>query len=170
MTTHLNDGGKAPRRSRHRNAHAYLGAPYGIYDTKDGFLALAMGSLTQLGALIGCADLAGFDDVPADRFALRDKIKRILATQLASRTTDEWLAVLEPADYWCSDVFNYGQLMKQAGYKAADMEQVVQRDNGTTVRTTRCPIRIDGKTLRSRRAAPVLGDANAQLAEEFLDA
>jgi len=29
LTTHLNDGGKAPHRSSTNNAHAYLGAPYG---------------------------------------------------------------------------------------------------------------------------------------------
>src|SRR5690606_18715653 len=32
-TTFLNDRGREPRRSRHNNAHAYLGAPYGIYAT-----------------------------------------------------------------------------------------------------------------------------------------
>src|SRR5260370_39177169 len=33
LSTHLNDGGKLPRRSAVNNAHAYLGAPYGIYET-----------------------------------------------------------------------------------------------------------------------------------------
>src|ERR671918_292759 len=42
LTTHLNDGGKVPQRSAINNAHAYLAAPYGIYATADGFLALAM--------------------------------------------------------------------------------------------------------------------------------
>src|ERR1700735_1890008 len=35
LTTYLNDGGQLPRRSRQNNAHAYLGAPYGIYATQD---------------------------------------------------------------------------------------------------------------------------------------
>src|SRR3546814_14701830 len=42
LTTHLNDGGKLPRRAATDNAHAYLGAPYGVYRTADGWLALAM--------------------------------------------------------------------------------------------------------------------------------
>jgi len=36
LTTHLNDGGQLPHRSAVNNAHAYLGAPYGIYATADG--------------------------------------------------------------------------------------------------------------------------------------
>ena len=42
LTTHLNDGGKLPERSTFNNAHAYLAAPYGIYATADGYIAIAM--------------------------------------------------------------------------------------------------------------------------------
>ena len=160
LTTYLNDGEQPPHRARYRSAHTYLGAPYGIYETRDGYIAIAMGSLNSLGQLIGCDELVDADDGALDPFRNRDDIKRILAAHLSRRTTNEWLAVLEPADYWCSDVFNYGELMKHAGYRAAAMEQVVHRANGTTVRTTRCPIRIDGERPGSDRAAPILGDAN----------
>ncbi len=52
LTTYLNDGGQLPRRSAFNNAHAYLGAPYGIYATADGYLALAMGSVPRLAELL----------------------------------------------------------------------------------------------------------------------
>lgn len=52
LTTHLNDGGQLPQRSTINNAHAYLGAPYGIYATQDGYLALAMGSILTLADLL----------------------------------------------------------------------------------------------------------------------
>ena len=42
VTTYLNDGHKRPHRSTFNNAHAYLAAPYGIYQTADGYIALAM--------------------------------------------------------------------------------------------------------------------------------
>src|ERR1700740_994049 len=42
LTTYMNDGRRSPRRGAFRNAHAYLAAPYGVYDTMDGYLALAM--------------------------------------------------------------------------------------------------------------------------------
>src|SRR3546814_12176107 len=55
LTTHLNDGGKLPRRAATDNAHAYLGAPYGVYRTADGWLALAMMPLDRLVPLLALA-------------------------------------------------------------------------------------------------------------------
>lgn len=160
LTTHFNDGGQLPDRAAHRNAHAYLGAPYGIYETKDGYLAIAMGSLTQLGELIACDGLAPFENDPADRFGKRDEIKALLATHFQTETTDHWLSILEPADYWCADVFTYGQLLASEGFKTLRMDQEVRRPNGASVRTGRCPIRIDGERIYSDVAAPLLGNAN----------
>jgi crotonobetainyl-CoA:carnitine CoA-transferase CaiB-like acyl-CoA transferase len=164
LTTHLNDGEQAPRRARFRNAHTYLSAPYGIYPTRDGHIAIAMGSLEELADLLNCSALRD-----ADPFRNRDAIKRALAEHLAVRDTQEWLEILEAADYWCSEVLTYGQLMRHDGYRAVDMEQVVHRPNGVTVRTTRCPIRIDGERPGSNRAAPVLGEANDRIAMELAD-
>uniref|UniRef100_UPI002624FCE1 CaiB/BaiF CoA transferase family protein n=1 Tax=uncultured Sphingorhabdus sp. TaxID=1686106 RepID=UPI002624FCE1 len=45
LTTWLNDGGRMPVRSGQNPAHAYLAAPYGVYPTADGHVAIAMGKL-----------------------------------------------------------------------------------------------------------------------------
>ncbi|WP_019533233.1 CaiB/BaiF CoA transferase family protein [Paenibacillus ginsengihumi] len=166
LTTHLNDGGKLPQRSRVNSAHAYLGAPYGLYETADGHIALAMGSVVRLGELLECPELAAYQD-PASWFDRRDEIKRILADHLKRKTTAEWLAKLEPADYWCAEVLDMQQLMEHDGFKALDFVQEVRRSNGAALRTTRCPIRIDGEKLYAERAAPVLGEHNAALDAEL---
>lgn len=163
LTTHFNDGGQPPRRARHRNAHAYLGAPYGIYQTADGFIAIAMGSLAKLGGLIALPLLADFDHDPSDRFAKRNEIKQLLAERFITRTTADWLSLLEPADYWCADVFGYRQFLDHPACKAVAMDQTVKRANGTTVRTLRCPIRIDGERIFSDVAAPALGNATESI-------
>ena len=53
LTTYLNDGNRKPVRSSYNNAHAYLSAPYGIYKTKDSFIAIAMTPVPALGELLG---------------------------------------------------------------------------------------------------------------------
>ena len=73
LTTYLNDGGNLPQRSAVNNAHAYLGAPYGIYQTQDGFMALAMGNIVRLGELLDC-DLSAYGDSKT-WFTHRDEIK-----------------------------------------------------------------------------------------------
>src|SRR5699024_534944 len=57
ITTHLNDGRKHPKRAKHGNAHAYLSAPYGIYKTKNGFIAMAMEDLHKIGKKIDSPEL-----------------------------------------------------------------------------------------------------------------
>jgi len=163
LTTHFNDGGKLPQRSSVRNAHAYLGAPYGIYQTADGWLAIAMGSLERLAGLIGCDKLAPFLNHSSANFEQRDEIKAILATHFLTRGTADWLSVLEPADYWCSEILNYDQLTRHDAWQALGMDQMVHRANGTALKTLRCPIRIDGQRLYSDKAAPVLGETTSSI-------
>ena len=171
LTTYLNDGGKPPVRSKVNNAHAYLGAPYGIYETADGFLALAMGSILQLGELLHCPALLTYTD-PAQLFDERDEIKSILVHHLRTHTTAHWLSILEPVDVWCADVFTWDRLFAHDAFKVLEMVQTVRRDAAgerpeVSMRTTRCPIRIDGEFLTSTRPAPRIGEHNATLKEEF---
>ena len=166
LSTYLNDGHQSPSRSTINNAHAYLGAPYGIYRTQDGHLALAMGSVTRLGELLECDALAAFSD-PKSWFERRDEIKHVLVEHLATRTTQAWLAKLEPADYWCAPVMDWNELLEHDGFKVLDFLQDVVRDNGASMVTTRCPIRIDGKVLKARRGSPKIGEHNALIDAEF---
>jgi len=166
LTTHLNDEGQLPRRSTINNAHAYLGAPYGIYSTADGHLALAMGSVTRLGELLHCPALLAYSD-PKSLFDRRDEIKKILVDRLTTQTTDRWLSILEPAGVWCSDVYTWPKLFQEEAFQVLDMIQEVTRRPGVSLKTTRCPIRIDGEILKSDRGAPRLGEHTEQIVREF---
>jgi crotonobetainyl-CoA:carnitine CoA-transferase CaiB-like acyl-CoA transferase len=166
LSTYLNDGGELPHRSTINNAHAYLGAPYGIYATADGFIALAMQPVVRLGELLGCESLSRYVD-PDSLFDKRDEIKGILVEHLKQRSTAHWLGILEPADVWCADVFNWNRLFEHDGFKALDMVQSVGRGTEREMRTTRCPIRINGELMLSGRAAPRIGEHNAEIVAEL---
>jgi CoA:oxalate CoA-transferase len=166
LTTNLNDGGKLPERSGIHNAHAYLRAPYGIYKTKDGYIALAMGSVLELGKLLECKALLTYTD-PIEWATKRDEIKRILAEHLQNKITQQWLSILEPADYWCADVMSWDQLLLHEGFKTLNMTQQVTRNNGTSLLTTRCPIRIDGQIFASSIGSPKLGEDNNSIMKEL---
>ncbi|WP_237168645.1 CaiB/BaiF CoA transferase family protein [Paracoccus shandongensis] len=167
LTTYLNDGERPPRRSSFRSAHAYLSAPYGVYQARDGFLAIAMTPIAKLADLMGIADLAPYRDDPASWFTERDKIKRLIAATVATRTVDDWLAVLEPADIWCAKVLDWPELMASEGFAALDMLQTVTRGDGVSIRTTRLPLRLDGQRPRVRDAAPLIGAHSAAIRKEF---
>jgi crotonobetainyl-CoA:carnitine CoA-transferase CaiB-like acyl-CoA transferase len=179
LTARLNDAGVTAARGPH-SAHGYLSAPYGIYPTADGYLAIAMTPVDRLGELVGSPGLAAYTD-PRTWWDDRARIERLLAAVLAGRTSAEWLSVLDAADVWCAPVLTLDELVESPGFTALAMTQTVERPPrepaGEPVRltTTRSPIRIDGEILTDRRAAPRLGaqgrlaDGADPLAEEAPD-
>ncbi|MCW9705293.1 CaiB/BaiF CoA transferase family protein [Fodinibius salsisoli] len=165
ITTFLNDGGKLPNRAKQGNAHAYLGAPYGIYKTVNGYLALAMTGLDKLGKIVGLESLGDYSD--KDYFDRRDEIMDKLRAVFKTKSTDEWLAQLEPADIWCADVKGYKEFLNHKAYQILDMDQTLELTNGKELTTTRCPIRIDEKRFFSSIAAPQLGEHTKGIDKEF---
>ena len=166
VTTYFRDGKLLPQRSEVSNAHAYLAAPYGVYRTQDGFLALAMGSIPFLGKLLNCNLLEGFSD-GEQAFRERDTIKAILAEHLRTAGTGHWLEILEAADIWCADVLDWRRLTDHDAFKVLDMLQEVTMGDGFRYETTRCPIRIDGERLTATKGSPKLGEHTAKILEEL---
>jgi crotonobetainyl-CoA:carnitine CoA-transferase CaiB-like acyl-CoA transferase len=125
-----------------------------------------MTPVDRLGELLECDALAAYTD-SSGWFTHRDDIKSILAVHLKTAPTTDWLAILEPAGIWCSDVFSWDQLFQHEGFKALNMTQHVARSNGAALETTRCPIRIDGALLTSSRGAPRVGEDTGSIQQEF---
>ncbi|MEM1287153.1 MAG: CoA transferase [Pseudomonadota bacterium] len=171
LTTYLNDGNRAPNRSAINGAHAYLGAPYGVYETRDGFIAIAMTpSLQTLADLMEIEGLEPYFGDPKTLMRKRDTIKGIMASAIKQRTTEAWLSILQPADIWCSEVLDWPSLLASAAYTAMDFEQTIRRTDDVRLKALRPPVRIDGQTLKSERAAPMLGEHNdAVFPESLLD-
>lgn len=170
ISAHLNDRSVTVNRGGEYGAHAFLSAPYGIYPSADGYLALAMNPVPELGRILGL-DLEGFTD-PETWWSERDEIERLLAAHLGTAGNDHWLALLDAADVWAAPVLRLAELVEHAGFTALRMDQTVRRqaDDGTTVavHTTRSPLRIDGQVLTSERAAPRLGEHTEQVRREYL--
>ncbi len=166
FTTFLNTGRAQPRRGAVNNANVYVAAPYGLYRTADGHVAVAMTPVARLADLIDCPALAPFAD-PGRAFADRDRIKAILAAHLLARPTAHWLGLLEPEGIWCADVLDWPGLAAHPGFAALDAIQEVEGESGARLATTRCPVRVDGAVLKSPRAAPRLGADTAAVAARF---
>lgn len=164
LTTYYASG-KMPERAAVNNAHALLGAPYGIYQTMDGYLAIAMTPIKQLAKVIGCDALSAFDQSAV--FAKRDLIKQILADYLVSNTTEYWLNKMVPEDVWCMPVMNWKEMKGHPAYQSVAMEQDFIASNGEKITTTRCPIRWDGSLLKSAKPAPSIGQDNQIIAAYF---
>ena len=166
LTTYFNDGGKDPQRAKQGSAHAYLSAPYGVYKTKDSHISIAMTPLEKLAVLMKFELPKKFQSEESS-FTKRDEIMDLLRTIFITKTTSEWLAILEPEDVWCSNVFNYKDTLEHEGYKVLKMDQEIKTANGEIIRTTRCPIRIDEERYYNSKAAPEVGENTENIIKEF---
>ena len=146
--------GKPPERSHVNNGHTLLGAPYGLYKTRNGYIALAMMDIHQLGEAICCSELKNFSK--EETFEKRDEIKKILADFLVGQNSETWISLLQDEGLWAMEVLDWEQVRNHEAYRALEMEQEVSIGDEKFI-TTRCPIRINGKILKSNKPAPILG-------------
>ena len=166
LTTYLNNGKRKPQRSNYNNAHAYLAAPYGIYKTKDAYIALSMTPIPSLGELIKLDSIKKFTD-KNDWFVKRDEIKELIGNHMITNSTQHWLDILQPADVWCSEVLEWNQMLDHEGFKVIDMLQRIRRSDGLDIETLRCPIRFNDTIFKSDIAAPKIGQHTYAIEKEF---
>ena len=163
LTTYFTNN-KQPQRSITNSGHTLLGAPYGLYKTTDGYIALAMMDIHELATAIDCLELKNFsgDEV----FAKRDEIKKILAAHLVKKSSSYWIQQLHECGLWAMEVFDWEQMLNSEAYKVLQMEQPLNIA-GKEFITTRCPIRINGERLYADKAAPELGEHAVKITEEL---
>lgn len=169
ISANLFDPSVVVNRGAGNSAHAFLPAPYGLYKTSNGYLAIAMTPIPALGNLLGI-NLDEFSD-PKSWWSDQEEIMKRLSAKLSTQDTDHWLSILDAADIWCAPVLTLPELVTHEGFAAIDMTQKTQRigkDGSTvTIPTTRSPIRIDGKTIKHSKGAPHVGEDTDKIRTEF---
>lgn len=155
---------KLPLRTKSNNGHTLLGAPYGVYATGDGFIALAMVELAKLSEGLNCPELLMYDQENA--FVHRNEIKELLALHLKERSSLYWLELLHSYGIWAMPVMTWKEMKTHPAYQSLLMEQKILAGNNELT-TTRCPIRFNHQRLYSQKAAPTLGEHNQTILQEF---
>ena len=160
-------------RSEAGIAGAWLSAPFGIYATSDGYLALAMGSLEVLGELLEEPRLAAFDD-PRRAYDERDEVFSIVQEHLRERTTKEWLELLATKDVWCAPVQSFEELVDDPQVAHNELLTFVRLPSGRELRVVGVPVRFSGTPGSVRSGPPSVGQhtdevlASAGYSEEEL--
>ncbi len=154
-----------PKRSIVNNGQPLLGAPYGLYKTSDGFIALAMMDIHELAAAIHCNELYKFSS--EDVFSERDNIKALLVSHFKEHPSQYWIEKLHDSGLWAMEVLDWEKMMKLGAYQVLEIEQAINV-NGKKITTTRCPIRINGEKIYAEKPAPKLGEHRGQVMEDLL--
>jgi crotonobetainyl-CoA:carnitine CoA-transferase CaiB-like acyl-CoA transferase len=157
LTAHLNSPGR-PRRNPVMAGTPYTGAPYGIYRTLDGHIALAMNPVNRLMSALG---IDGWDDVEEQNVTEpgRDAdIRRALCERLGQQTTDAWLDLLLAKDIWCAPLNGYEAVVDDPQVVHNGMIVELDHPAAGPVRVVGPPIRFGGTPAGDHAAAPLLGE------------
>jgi crotonobetainyl-CoA:carnitine CoA-transferase CaiB-like acyl-CoA transferase len=163
-------GGEPPRRMG--NAHPNV-VPYQTFPTRDGDLILAIGNDAQFARFCeaaGVPELAGdarFGNNSA-RIANREACVSAIAAAIRTRTTADWIAILEPLGVPCGPINRLDQVYAHPQVTHRGLRIEVPHPLSGTVPMVANPIRYSRTPLQYDRAPPLLGEHTEEVLRELL--
>jgi crotonobetainyl-CoA:carnitine CoA-transferase CaiB-like acyl-CoA transferase len=145
----------------------YFAAPYGVYATRDGFLALSLSPLARVGEAIEEPRLADFSQ--KDSWRRRDEIAELIAAKLATRTTAAWTARMAPLRIWHAPVQDYETVARdpQVAHMDALMTVPGAGPNQADVTLVNHPLRYDGAGAEVRLPPQRIGAQTGEILAEL---
>lgn len=153
-------------RSETGIAQAWLGGPYGIYETADGHVAVAMTPMDVLADATGLDDLRDYETAE-ETYEHRDEIKHTLEAYTRERTTDDLLEELLGADIWSAAVEDFGDVPENSQVQHNDMIVELEHPNGGTFRTTGAPVSLSETPGSFDRRPPRAGEHTDEVLSEL---
>lgn len=161
--------GRLPKRSG--NDHP-IAAPYGLFRTADGQIAIAPAGEAMYLRLLRALDAEALRERPEFATnALRAENRAAINAEIEARTMHEtsahWIRLLNDAGVPCSQVMTMDQVF--ADPQVIDQRSVVtvEHPGHGQVSMLGSPLYIDGAPLPVRKPAPELGEHNAEVLGEL---
>jgi crotonobetainyl-CoA:carnitine CoA-transferase CaiB-like acyl-CoA transferase len=146
---------------------AWLSAPFGIYRTADGWIALAMASLAVIGVLLDLPELAKYDNERA-AYDHRDEVKELVQSRLVGRPTKEWLDVLATKNVWCAAVQTFDDVVEDPQVAHNELLTTVPHPNdGGDVHVVGVPMRFSATPGTIRSGPPAVGQHTDEILREL---
>jgi crotonobetainyl-CoA:carnitine CoA-transferase CaiB-like acyl-CoA transferase len=161
--------GAAPARSG--NDHP-IAAPYGLFPTRDGQIALAPPDDAFFRRLADALEMPELKDDPLyrtqrDRVANRARINAIVGGKLAAASTAHWVEVLNKAGVPCGPVYSVAEVFQDPQILAQDMVIDVDHPGLGPVRMLGFPMKLGATPCAVRRPAPGLGEHSDEVLAEL---
>jgi crotonobetainyl-CoA:carnitine CoA-transferase CaiB-like acyl-CoA transferase len=165
LVYHLNGG--LIERPREALASSFHEAPYGVYETRDGYLALSLSPIKAIRqALGGPAELAPYED-PDLAFSGREEIYRALAPLLHTRSTEGLLAALREHGVWCAPVNDYEQMLEEPAVRHLAPVMEIEHPQAGRVKLLKHPVRYSAGQPEIRGLGPALGEHTDEVLAEL---
>jgi crotonobetainyl-CoA:carnitine CoA-transferase CaiB-like acyl-CoA transferase len=163
LTLYLNTL-REPKRSAAGIGHPYVGAPMGVYKTKDGYISIAMMPVGKIAQLVGIPGFEGNDS--RNVTANRDEVKQKLEPGFLRKTTAELMDIFMEADIWAAPVNTFPEVERDP--QVVHNEILVEFDHPVAgkFRTVGPPIEFS-RTQGEIRRPPMLGEHKDEILAEL---
>jgi crotonobetainyl-CoA:carnitine CoA-transferase CaiB-like acyl-CoA transferase len=141
-------------------------APYGVYRTADGWIAISLTTPAKLAAALDSPEMAALDQ-PNAGVKHRDAINRLVHQLLRTRTTAALMAAFDQHDVWYAPVNDYEQVEADAQVAHNQIVQQIEHPDAGPVRLIAHPVRYDGAPPPVRRLPPRLGEHTREVLAEL---
>ena len=168
LTAWLNAASRPASVGAYRHvAGWYYAAPYGVYATRDGHLAVSLCPLAALAKVIEEPRLASFSEKEA--WTRQDEIGSLIAAKLVTRTTDEWSLRMEQAQIWHARVQSYADIADdpQVKHMQALVTVAGAGEAAAEVSLVNHPVRYDGEAAAVGRPPQRLGAQTREILGEL---
>lgn len=144
-------------RSEQPHAHSYIRAPYGVFETKEDYIAIAFPSLKQFGELIGEPSFETYND-EEDSWTHRDEIFAKTQERLLNKTAKEWLVIFREHGIWAGEVYGYKDLVNDP--QIAHNKTFVEYEHPTEghVKAPGFPFKFSKSPASVAKGAPLIGE------------
>jgi crotonobetainyl-CoA:carnitine CoA-transferase CaiB-like acyl-CoA transferase len=161
--------GAAP--ARRGNAHPNI-VPYETFATRDGEIAVAVGSERQWAKLGPAIGLPGLATEPrfaknGDRVEHRDELIPILAARFAGAGTAEWLERLDAAGIPCGPILDVLAALRSPQATAIGVLDQVPHPRLGVLDQVAPPFRLSATPAQVRTAPPLLGEQTDEILHEL---
>lgn len=155
------NGGRVTTRSRSGIATPFHQPPYGIYQTRDGYVCLSMTPLSKLAEVIGVKELLQWKE--EERFLYRDEINEVIIRCLQERTTSDWLTIFRAADIWCAEVNTYEEVFDDPQVKHNNVVGEFEYPGAGKIRVLKHPVKYSAMQPSIRQRPPLLGEHTEEI-------
>ena len=130
-------------------------------------MAISLSPLTVLAKAIDEPRLATYTD--RDTWTKQDEITELIGRRLATATTAEWVARMEPVKIWHAPVQGYAEIVEDPQVKHMKSLMTVAGAGATRAPVTLVnhPVLFDGDTAEVRLAPQPLGAQTAEVLHEL---
>jgi len=164
FTAYLQNGIQ-PERSSAGLANPWTGAPYGIYKCSDGWIAIAMNPLKDIGEILGIEEFKTLDS--KNEIPRRDEFKIIIEVQTQKWKVDDLLHKMLEKDLWCAPLQDYAAVIKDPQVLHNEMVVSIPHPTAGTLKTLGIPVKFNGTPSKIRKHPPLFSEHADELAKEY---